>query len=115
MNVMPLWGSSNSHDLSSGVERSCDQSKRHFSAQKHLRWTIVGPDSSYSCLEIHICWKVLSEDRIEPPIHTEYLLGWRDHLDFHCGWSKRCKLLCHTLSNALKHRGTSRKDNVGIE
>merc|ERR1711918_232392 len=35
--------------------------------------TMVGPDSSYSPLEIHICWKVLSEDRIEPPIHTEYL------------------------------------------
>ena len=42
-------------------------------AQKHLRWTIEGPDSSYSCLEIHICWKVESEERIEPPIHTEYL------------------------------------------
>merc|ERR1712151_680434 len=42
-------------------------------AQKHLRWTMVGPDSSYSPLEIHICWKVLSEDKMEPPIHTEYL------------------------------------------
>merc|ERR1711879_16472 len=41
--------------------------------QKHLRWTIVGPDSSYSPLEIHICWKVLSDERIEPPIQTEYL------------------------------------------
>merc|ERR1719488_238407 len=40
--------------------------------QKHLRCTIDGPDSSYSCLEIHICWKVESDDRIEPPIHTEY-------------------------------------------
>merc|ERR1719316_2048459 len=43
------------------------------SAQKHFLWTIVGPDSSYSPLEIHICWKVLSDERIEPPIHTEYL------------------------------------------
>merc|ERR1712124_83136 len=43
--------------------------------QKHLRWTIVGPDSSYSCLEIHICWNVLSEERMEPPIHTEYFLS----------------------------------------
>merc|ERR1712190_371191 len=34
---------------------------------------MVGPDSSYSPLEIHICWKVLSDDRMEPPIHTEYL------------------------------------------
>merc|ERR1712138_158576 len=42
-------------------------------AQKHLRWTMDGPDSSYSCLEIHICWKVDREDRMEPPIQTEYL------------------------------------------
>merc|ERR1712224_990783 len=42
-------------------------------AQKHLRCTMVGPDSSYSPLEIHICWKVLKDDRMEPPIHTEYL------------------------------------------
>merc|ERR1719213_1617202 len=41
--------------------------------QKHFLWTIVGPDSSYSLLEIHICWKILSDERIEPPIHTEYL------------------------------------------
>jgi hypothetical protein len=41
--------------------------------QKHLRWTIEGPDSSYSCFEIHICWKVESEARMEPPIQTEYL------------------------------------------
>merc|ERR1712187_666776 len=34
---------------------------------------MVGPDSSYSPLEIHICWNVLREDRMEPPIHTEYL------------------------------------------
>merc|ERR1719191_474803 len=41
--------------------------------QKHLRCTIVGPDSSYSVFEIHICWYVLSEERMDPPIHTEYL------------------------------------------
>merc|ERR1719152_651385 len=41
--------------------------------QKHLRWTMDGPDSSYSCLEIHICWKVESDERMEPSIHTEYL------------------------------------------
>ena len=34
---------------------------------------MVGPDSSYSLLEIHICWNVDSEERMEPPIHTEYL------------------------------------------
>ena len=34
-----------------------------------------GPDSSYSALEIHICWKVDREARMEPPIHTEYFLS----------------------------------------
>merc|ERR1719305_554018 len=43
------------------------------SAQKHLRCTMVGPDSSYSVFEIHICWNVDSDDRIAPPIQTEYL------------------------------------------
>merc|ERR1719215_203179 len=33
---------------------------------------MVGPLSSYSPLEIHIYWKVLSDERMEPPIHTEY-------------------------------------------
>lgn len=32
-----------------------------------------GPLSSYSCFEIHICWKVERDARIEPPIQTEYL------------------------------------------
>merc|ERR1712139_746902 len=45
------------------------------STQKHLRWTMLGPDSSYSCLEIHICWKVEREARIDPPIQTEYFLS----------------------------------------
>merc|ERR1711964_844506 len=34
-------------------------------AQKHLRCTMVGPDSSYSVFEIHICWNVDSDDRID--------------------------------------------------
>merc|ERR1719183_3298234 len=42
------------------------------SLQKHFLCTIVGPDSSYSPLVIHICWKVLNDDKIEPPIQTEY-------------------------------------------
>ena len=32
-----------------------------------------GPDSSYSAFEIHICWKVERDAKMEPPIHTEYL------------------------------------------
>eukprot|EP00953_Heterococcus_sp_UTEX-ZZ885_P002597 1918-Heterococcus_DN1.PRE.1 len=34
---------------------------------------MLGPDSSYSALLIHICWKVDREARIEPPIQTLYL------------------------------------------
>merc|ERR1719206_898823 len=41
----------------------------------HFLWTMPGPDSSYSCLVIHICWKVEREAKIEPPIHTEYFLS----------------------------------------
>merc|ERR1719210_1603562 len=41
--------------------------------QKHFLCTIVGPDSSYSPLDTHICWNVLREERMEPPIQTEYL------------------------------------------
>merc|ERR1719172_155396 len=40
--------------------------------QKHLRCTMAGPDSSYSALEIHIDWNVESDERMEPPIQTEY-------------------------------------------
>merc|ERR1719377_183658 len=41
--------------------------------QKHFLCTIDGPHSSYSSLVIHICWNVLREERIDPPIQTEYL------------------------------------------
>merc|ERR1719203_1615412 len=41
-------------------------------AQKHFLCTMVGPLSSYSPFEIHNCWNVLREERMEPPIHTEY-------------------------------------------
>merc|ERR1719428_427851 len=54
------------------------------------------------------------QDRASNP-HGVLALRWRDHLDLHCGWSKRCQLLRHALSNALEHRSTSRKDNVCIE
>jgi len=34
---------------------------------------MLGPLSSYSSFLIHISSKVLSDDKMEPPIHTEYL------------------------------------------
>merc|ERR1712098_519287 len=43
------------------------------SSYVHLRWTMLGPLSSYSSFLIHISSNVLRDDRMEPPIHTEYL------------------------------------------
>merc|ERR1719193_556539 len=39
------------------------------------RWTMPGPDSSNSCLEIHISWRGEREAKMEPPIQTEYFLS----------------------------------------
>ncbi|KAH3665288.1 hypothetical protein OGATHE_004103 [Ogataea polymorpha] len=47
-----------------------------------------GPDSSYSCLEIHICWKVDKEAKMEPPIQTD---------------------------NTWEHGSTTRHDNVTVQ
>merc|ERR1712113_549282 len=41
----------------------------------HFLCTILGPDSSYSSLVIHISSNVLNDDNILPPIHTEYFLS----------------------------------------
>ena len=43
--------------------------------QKHFLWTILAPDSSYSCLEIHMFWKVERDPRIDPPIQAENFLS----------------------------------------
>ena len=43
--------------------------------QKHFLWTIETPDSLYSSLVIHIVQKVDNDDKIDPPIHTEYFLS----------------------------------------
>merc|ERR1719408_859256 len=41
--------------------------------QKHFLCTIPGPLSSYSSFLTHMLWKVERDERIEPPIHTDYL------------------------------------------
>merc|ERR1719431_971550 len=104
-----------------------------------------GPHSSYSCLEIHICWKVEREARMDPPIQTEYFLSggamililmveggerskdgssnpdrvlplwWSNDLDLDGGRSKCGDFLLHTVSNTRVHGGASRHDSVGIE
>jgi hypothetical protein len=59
-------------------EALCRRDVRHPRIDKQgiryvLRCTMPGPDSSYSCFEHQRFWNVLSDARIEPPIHTEYL------------------------------------------
>jgi len=64
-------------------------------SQTHLRWTIEGPLSSYSFFDIHLCWKVPSDARIEPPIHTEYFLsGGATMLTFMEGGASAVISLC---------------------
>ena len=42
-------------------------------------------------------------------------LRWSDDLDLHGGWCKRSELLGHSLTNASKHGGTSRQDDIAVE
>ena len=77
---------------------------------------MLGPDSSYSCLLIHICWKVDREARMEPPIHTEYFPLWgSDDLDLHCGWGKGLDFLLHPVGDTGEHGGASGEDSVGVQ
>merc|ERR1712007_25512 len=62
-----------SNTLGEHISAKTNCNEKQLCNQKHFLCTMVGPDSSYSPLEIHICWKVLREDRMEPPIQTEYL------------------------------------------
>jgi len=92
-----------------------------------LRCTIPGPDSSYSSLEIHKFWNVLSDAKMEPPIQTEYLrsggattLTWeqplvlaktanykrKTYLDAARGMAG--KLLGHTIGKTWEHGRASR-------
>eukprot|EP00032_Breviata_anathema_P001919 JZ554464.1.p1 GENE.JZ554464.1~~JZ554464.1.p1 ORF type:complete len:173 (-),score=62.42 JZ554464.1:5-523(-) len=75
-----------------------------------------GPDSSYSCLLIHICWKVDREARIDPPIQTEYLRsGGATILIFMVLGARKNQLLLHAVSDAREHRSATRQNDVGVE
>merc|ERR1711944_104254 len=83
---------------------------------KHFLCTMDGPDSSYSCLEIHICWKVEREARMEPPIQTEYFLsGGAMILIFMVEGGQGSDLLLHSVGDTGVHGGASREDSVGIQ
>merc|ERR1712194_538454 len=77
---------------------------------------MVGPDSSYSPLEIHICWKVLKDDKMEPPIQTEYLRsGGATTLIFIVDWGQCSQLFRHPFADAREHRRAARQDHIRVE
>lgn len=100
-----------------------------------LRWTMPGPDSSYSCFEHQRFWKVDSEARMEPPIQTEYfrsggatiltcgahqirynqIRSSGDSTCLHARRRERGQLLLHTVRNTREHGGTTGKDNVTVQ
>merc|ERR1712210_403974 len=83
---------------------------------KHFLWTMEGPHSSYSCLEIHICWNVEREARMEPPIQTEYFLsGGAMILIFMVEGGQGSDLLLHSVGDTGVHGGASGEDSVGVQ
>merc|ERR1711944_34143 len=74
-----------------------------------------GPHSSYSCLVIHICWKVEgSQDGSSDP-YGVFSFWWRNDLDLDGGWSQSSDFLLHSIGNTWVHGGTSRHDGVGVQ
>merc|ERR1719216_72365 len=81
----------------------------------HLRRTMDRPHSSYSCLEIHICWKVEREAKMEPPIQTEYFLSGGAMILILMVDGAKAVISLHTVSNTRVHGGATRHDGVGIK
>ncbi len=79
---------------------------------KHFLWTIPGPDSSYSSLVIHIAWKVLKEERIDPPIHAlNFLSGGATILTFIEAGAKEDISLANRSSIPENYRDEDMKRN----
>jgi len=64
----PLFDSFGAQELAPSIPPRASAGPHHHG---HFLWTEEAPASSYSCLDIHICWNEPSDARIEPPIHTE--------------------------------------------
>merc|ERR1712013_273718 len=76
---------------------------------------MVGPDSSYSPLEIHMLEGTEGrEDGASDP-HRILALRGRNHLDLHGGWCQSSELLGHALTNACKHGGSARQHHIAVE
>ena len=65
---------------------------------------MFGPFSSYSCLVIHMVWKVDREAKMDPPSQTEYLRSGGDKtLILLLVGAKAC-ISCHILSAIPSNR-----------
>lgn len=59
--VVRMWGTRSHAPVS--------QARQYRSNHGALRWMSAAPCSSYSLLDIHICWKEPSDARMDPPAH----------------------------------------------
>jgi len=76
---------------------------------------MAGPDSSYSCLLIHLCWKLDKWARMEPLIHVEYLHSDAMTLILFIVGGANAVIFLHPVNNSWEHGTSSREDDVGIE
>merc|ERR1712146_73059 len=76
---------------------------------------MAGPHSSYSCLEIHICWKVDRGPGWTSDPDGVLPLGGSDDLDLDGGGSQGGDLLLHSVGNNGVHGGATGHDGVGVQ
>merc|ERR1712137_136491 len=74
-----------------------------------------GPDSSYSCLEIHMLEGGERGENGAADPDGVLALGRRDDLDLHRGRRESGDLLRHAVSDASIHGGAARQHDVGVE
>ena len=55
---------------------------KHTFIYGHFLSTWDFPFSSYSCLEIHICWNDPRDASIDPPIHEPNRLSWNAAINY---------------------------------
>ena len=67
-------------------------------------------------MEIHICCKVLMQERMEPPIHTEYLRsGGATTLIFIVDGARAVSSFVMRLADSREHRGATGERHVCVE
>ncbi|BAS75383.1 Os01g0866133 [Oryza sativa Japonica Group] len=80
-------------------------------------WTMPGPDSSYSALEIHICDKLSTERSQDGTTNPDTVFPlWRcNYLDLHTARGKCSYFLAHTITNTREHCRSPTKDHITVQ